>query len=75
MDKLVGFPPLLRGGGGRGTKGEDISTSLTKASSDYASEWTRDPGKGGFILIKAQPLCGGWLFLFLLHLQKLAFDV
>ena len=31
MDKLVGFPPLLRGGGGRGTKGEDISTSLTKA--------------------------------------------
>ena len=25
----------------RGTKGEDFSTSLTKACSDYASEWTR----------------------------------
>ena len=46
-----------------------------KSSLDYASEWTRDPGRGGFILIKAQPLCGGWLFLFLLHLQKQAFDV
>ena len=37
----------------RGIKGEDFSTSLTKASSDYASEMTRDPGRGGFILIKA----------------------
>jgi hypothetical protein len=44
--KLKDFPPLRRGGGGRGTKGEDFSTSRTKASSDYASEWTRDPRRG-----------------------------
>jgi hypothetical protein len=37
----------------RGIKGEDFSTSLTKACSDYASEWTRDPRRGGFKLIKA----------------------
>ena len=30
----------------RGTKGEDVSTSLTKACSDHASEWTRDPRRG-----------------------------
>ena len=30
----------------RGIKGEDFSTSLTKASSDYASELPRDPGRG-----------------------------
>ena len=44
--KFVYFPQLRRGGGGRGTKGEDVSSSLTKASSDYASEWTRDPRRG-----------------------------
>jgi hypothetical protein len=37
----------------RGTKGEDFSTSPTKARWDYASEWTRDPRRGGFKLIKA----------------------
>ena len=37
----------------RGIKGEDVFTSLTKACSDYASEWTRDPGRSGFILINS----------------------
>ena len=34
-----------------GMKGEDVFSSLTKACPDYASEWTRDPGWSGFILI------------------------
>ena len=37
----------------RGIKGEDVFTSLTKACSDYASEWTRDTGRSGFILINS----------------------
>ena len=42
-------PPLEGDEGG----GCFYVTSLTKACSDYASEWTRDPGRSGFILINS----------------------
>jgi hypothetical protein len=50
-----------------------VSTSLTKASSDYASEWTRDPGRGGFILIKAYPLLRLMAFFVSTSLTKASF--
>jgi len=34
-----------------------------KASEDYASKRMRDPGRGGYIIIKAMPRCGSYLFL------------
>ena len=37
----------------RGSKGEDVFSSLSKACLDCEYDWSRDPGRSGFILINS----------------------